>query len=251
MQKLDIEKIKQDFYKMKLVNFKEDEQFEYYILERDYIEKLEDFFDVMSKSTSHQVYVRNSLQENLEIYDRGGTFLAIFDKEQIISVCIMDTCEKQGSLARIAGLLEEDIKKSVTLDTVCVLPKYRGNQLQKKIMLVAEYIYMQKDFENIFMTISPNNYYSLKNSFDLQYTVFDIQDLYGTETKSPVTRCILSTSIGKMIEDVPEQYSVLNSDIPAQKNVISLGFVGMKIVNVFSPEKFFISYSKAFYTDVV
>ena len=52
-----------------------------------------------------------------------------------------------------------------------------------------------------------------------------------------------------MLEEVPEQYSVINNDITAQKNVIELGFSGMKIINVFSEEKFFISYSKAFYTD--
>lgn len=249
MQKIDIENVKKEFYKMKLVNFEDDENFEYYILDRDYVEKLEDFFNVMSKSTSHQLYVRNPLQENLQIYDRGGTFIAIYDKDDIIAVCIMDTCDKKDSLAHIKGLDEKDIKKSITLDTVCVLPKYRGNQLQKKIMLVAEYLYLKNNFKYMYMTISPNNYHSLKNSFDLQYTIFDIRQLYGTETKNPVTRCILELEIGKMLEEVPEQYSVINNDITAQKNVIELGFSGMKIINVFSEEKFFISYSKAFYTD--
>ena len=41
MEKIDIEQIKQDFYKMKKIKFKRDEVFEYYILDEDYIEKLE------------------------------------------------------------------------------------------------------------------------------------------------------------------------------------------------------------------
>ena len=75
MERIDIEQIKQDFYKMKKIKFKRDEVFEYYLLDEDYIEKLEEFFDIMSKSTTRMLFARNSLEENKSISSRGGKFI--------------------------------------------------------------------------------------------------------------------------------------------------------------------------------
>ena len=202
MERIDIEQIKQDFYKMKKIKFKRDEVFEYYILDEDYIEKLEEFFDIMSKSTTRMLFARNSLEENKSIYSRGGKFIGVFE----------------------------------------------NNQLQRKLMLICEYIYLQEGYKYLLSTVSPMNYHSIQNYLGLNYTIFDIQELYGNEKYNPVMRYLVQLEIGKTLEEVPEQYSVLNTDTERQKEVIALGFVGMKIINVFSTEKFFVSYSKAYYS---
>lgn len=247
MQKIDVNTIRNEFYKMQDLKFKDDENFEYYILDRDYIEKLEDFFGVMSKSTSYQIFVRNTLDENLDIYDRGGKFIGAFDGQELIAVAITDTSDKKDSLSSYLHLSPKESEKAITLDTVCVLPRYRGNALQKKMSIIVEYLYLNDGYEKMFMTVSPMNFHSLKNAFALNYIIVSIEDMYATEQKSAVTRYIMSVDIGKSLEEVPEQYSVLNTDILAQKNVIDIGFVGMKIVNIFSEQKFFVSYSKAYY----
>lgn len=248
MEKIDIEQIKQDFYKMKKIKFKRDEVFEYYLLDEDYIEKLEDFFDIMSKSTTRMLFARNSLEENKSIYFRGGKFIGVFENGNLAAITITDLCDKENYMIKLANIEGEDIAKTVLLDTLCVLPPYRGNQLQRKLMLICEYIYLQEGYKYMLSTVSPMNYHSIQNYLGLNYTIFDIQELYGNEKYNPVMRYLVQLEIGKTLEEVPEQYSVLNTDIERQKEVIALGFVGMKIINVFSTEKFFVSYSKAYYS---
>lgn len=248
MEKIDIEQIKQDFYKMKKINFKSNEVFEYYILDEEYIEKLEDFLDIMSKSTTRMLFARNTLEENKSIYSRGGKIIGVFENGNLAAITITDLCDEDNYMIKLANIQGEDISKTVILDTLCVLPQYRGNQLQIKLMLICEYLYLQMGYKYMLSTVSPMNYHSIQNYLGLNYIIFDLQELYANDKYNAVMRYLVQLEIGKTLEEVPEQYSVLNLDIERQKEVISLGFAGMKIINVFSTEKFFVSYSKAYYS---
>ena len=49
MKKIDISEIKNNFHKFAELNFRNSENFEYYILDKEYISKLEPFFDAVQK----------------------------------------------------------------------------------------------------------------------------------------------------------------------------------------------------------
>lgn len=248
MKKIDIAKIKEDFPKSSFVEF-EVEKFDYYILDSENIHELEHFLDIISKSSAHHLYVRNPLQENIQIYDRGGLFVGVYEKNKLIALMISDILTTENEIFQHLNIDETRLKEFAILDTIAVLPDYRGFSLQTKLMCIFEYLGLQNG--NIFglSTVSPNNYHSLKNFFKQNYVLTCLAPMYAKEGKSAVMRYIASLELGKILEEVPEQYSVVNSDIEAQQNVLSLGFVGMKIVNAISPEKFFISFSKAFYNE--
>ena len=248
MKKIDILEIKNNFHKFAELNFRNSENFEYYILDKEYISKLEPFFDAVQKDIlNKEIFFRNTLQENLDILERGGFFVAAFSNMELAGVISVDMAHGEKSLPTFMHLSPTDILKSVIIDTICTLPKYRGNSLQEKLMCICEYICLQKGHKYAFMSISPNNYYSVNNAFKQEYTIFAIEELYGDNQKAGLTRYILSLPLGKRLAKVKEQYSVINSNIDMQKEVIDLGFVGMKAINFTSVDKFFVSYSKAFY----
>lgn len=248
MEILNISEIKHKFPKLEKIKWRDSEKFEYKLLDRENISDLEPFFDVITKNLSNsQTYVRNSYRENLDIFDRGGIFIGVFLSGEIAGIIIVDMPYTEQSLPSFMNLDKKHMEKSVIFDTICVLPKHRGYNLQEKLMCIAEYICLEKGYKYGFMSISPYNFYSLNNAFKQDFTIFAIEELYGSETKAPVERYILYLPFGKVLAEVEEQYSVANSNIKTQKEVIELGFTGMKAINFKNIDNFFVSYSKAFY----
>lgn len=248
MKSINISDIKQNFPKLAKLKWENSENFEFKILDKEYICDLEPFFDIIVKNLKMpELFVRNSYEENLDIIERGGFFLGAFFKGEIAGIIAIDVPYGEQSLPSFMNLKESTINKCVIFDTICVLPKYRGNSLQEKLMCISEYLCMQSGYNHAFMSASIYNLQSLINAFRQDFVIFAIEELYGSENKKPVQRYLLYSAIGKTLDDVEEQYCAQNSNIKQQKDIIALDFFGMKITNVTSDTNFYVSYSKAFY----
>ena len=74
---------------------------------------------------------------------------------------------------------QEDLLKTAHMDTVVILPKYRGYGLQKKLMLAAEMDLKERGIKYLLCTIHPDNRYSLGNALALDYQVVKTTQKYG------------------------------------------------------------------------
>lgn len=78
-----------------------------------------------------------------------------------------------------AGLSEEECKKVAVMDTAAVLPEYRGQKLQYRLMQAAEADLRELGFKYLTGTIHPNNQYSLHNAMIQGYKVVNTKEKYG------------------------------------------------------------------------
>lgn len=83
------------------------------------------------------------------------------------------------NLGNDIGLNENLHPLVVHMDVACVLPKYRGYGLQKKLMLHAEEIMKAKGYRYFCCTIHPENKYSLNSATALGYEIQTICEKYG------------------------------------------------------------------------
>lgn len=61
------------------------------------------------------------------------------------------------------GLSEDEAKQVLMVDSVAVLPKYRGQSLQKRFLALGEEVGAWKDCRIFIATVDPRNSYSLNN----------------------------------------------------------------------------------------
>lgn len=66
------------------------------------------------------------------------------------------------------------------IESVAILPEYRGNGLQKTLIMEGEKIAVHKGFGVAMATVSPYNQYSLSNMADLGYSIIDTRPKYGS-----------------------------------------------------------------------
>lgn len=75
----------------------------------------------------------------------------------------------------------DELSLSIEMDNAGVLPKYRGNHLQGKMILKAESIMKEKDssIKYSYTTVHPNNLASLKTLENIGYKKYKEKLMYG------------------------------------------------------------------------
>lgn len=85
----------------------------------------------------------------------------------------------QENLGRDLGFTDEELMKSAHMETVIILPKYRGHHLQARLMSRAEEDLKKSGYRHLLCTIHPDNPYSLNNALSLGYKVEKTVEKYG------------------------------------------------------------------------
>ncbi len=85
----------------------------------------------------------------------------------------------EENLGHDLGFSEEDLLKSVHMDTAVILPDYRGNGLQARLMEKAEADCTRQGYVYLLCTIHPENRFSLQNARKLGYQVVKTTFKYG------------------------------------------------------------------------
>lgn len=85
------------------------------------------------------------------------------------------------NLGTYLSMSDAQLAKVAHMDSVVILPKYRGNGLQHKLMETAERIIKKEtDYRILLATVHPENVYSLRNATDRGFRAAKEVTAYGT-----------------------------------------------------------------------
>ncbi len=85
----------------------------------------------------------------------------------------------EENLGRDIGLSDEELEKVAHMDTIAILPKYRGNGLQHRMMQTAEEELKSQGYKYLMCTVHPENIYSKKNAVKQGYRAVLTKEKYG------------------------------------------------------------------------
>ncbi len=88
----------------------------------------------------------------------------------------MDACNYGFDL----GFTEEELLRTVNMDTAAVHPRFRGRGLQRRLIQQAEAELMQKGSAILLCTVHPDNGFSLQNMQKQGYTIRKKLEKYGS-----------------------------------------------------------------------
>ena len=90
----------------------------------------------------------------------------------------------EENMGRDAGLAEEELVKVAHMDTAAVLPEYRGNPLQYRLMQAAEADLRARGFRYLIGTVHPDNVYSMNNGLTQDYKVIGEKMKHGGKRRA-------------------------------------------------------------------
>jgi len=85
----------------------------------------------------------------------------------------------EENLGRDIGLSEEELEKVAHMETIAILPRYRGNGLQYSMMQTGEEELKKRGYRYLMCTIHPENIYSKNNAIRQGYEVVLTREKYG------------------------------------------------------------------------
>lgn len=121
-------------------------------------------------------YIYHLLNEN-----KGLGYKAIYpDTGEMAGVFLVFFPEKgEKNLGRDIGISDEELELVAHMDSVAILPKFRGKKLQYKLMQAAEEELKGRGFRYLMCTVHPENNYSKNNILKQGYEVVMTKEKYG------------------------------------------------------------------------
>lgn len=245
--KISIDKIKKNFKKINKVDISDELNF--YVLYENEADIITEFIEENVSDFSRNMYVKQDVGHIKRVYNRGGFAIGCYNKDTLISVMCVDLSMEESKFKKINSRTIIPTKNSVVFDTVVVKPEYSNKHLASVMMILGEYLSIEKGYENAFCTISPYNYFSVTNAVNSGFYIYAIIDMYGDKktSKNSVKRYLAHLPLGKVRADVEEQYAVKCLDFKMQQEVLDLGFCGFKTINFKNLEDYFLSFSMMYY----
>ena len=77
------------------------------------------------------------------------------------------------------GMAEEELGRVAHMESVAILPKYRGNGLQHTLMKIAEEELRNHGYRYLMCTVHPENKFSKNNMIKQGYQVVLTKEKYG------------------------------------------------------------------------
>lgn len=187
---------------------------------------------VMDRIENPEVFVSASKEVILEDVLRSdkGVAIGVFSEGQLIAYHTLKFSSKIiEKMVNKLDISEEDMDKVVYLQSTVVHPDFRGNALQIKTLRIILDLTVEKRYKHVTATISPYNYYSLKNILSNGITIRDILTLGGNyeEKKRFIMYKDLTLENKKEYQDVIAiPYQEINNHI----EVLKKGYIGFDIV---------------------
>jgi ribosomal protein S18 acetylase RimI-like enzyme len=85
----------------------------------------------------------------------------------------------ENNMGYDVGLPAEELSLVAHMDSVAVLPKYRGHRLQRRLMTAAEKELRERGFRYLMCTVHPDNLYSRNNVAAQGYESMMMKEKYG------------------------------------------------------------------------
>lgn len=128
-----------------------------------------------------------------ELLDKGGLLLkaTLANSSRIVAfLMVKNKIKKDGSLSKLIKDINPD--ECAEMCNSAVLPEFRGNKLQRRLILMAEKI-MLNEHSNIkcsIATVHPDNVFSINSFINLGYKKIGEADLYDGKK-----RCIMKKDL--------------------------------------------------------
>ncbi|MCI8887219.1 MAG: GNAT family N-acetyltransferase [Hungatella sp.] len=112
---------------------------------------------------------------------RGMGYKAVDKKTGQTAGVFMAVLPGVGSenMGHDAGLPQEELSMVAHMDSVAVLPRYRGHRLQRRLMETAQEDLRRQGCRYLMCTVHPDNCYSRNNVISQGYESVTIKEKYG------------------------------------------------------------------------
>ncbi|WP_068501230.1 GNAT family N-acetyltransferase [Paenibacillus kribbensis] len=125
-------------------------------------------------------FVTDDLEYVKEHISEEGFTLLAWDQSNVAGFLIVDTAgEKEGHLGYDLHWSAEKIRTSAVMNSVCILPRYRGFGLQQALLKQGEATLIAMGFSSFLATVYPSNSHSLHNFLHQGYKIGDTKLKYG------------------------------------------------------------------------
>ncbi|MCR5703770.1 MAG: GNAT family N-acetyltransferase [Eubacterium sp.] len=114
------------------------------------------------------------------IKDEGRTILAKDQGKVVAFLILRFPKQNEDNLGRDIGITKEELLRVVHMESVGVLPEYRGKGLQEKLLAHAEELLLDEDFCYYMATVAPGNIPSQKNFEKKGYECVLMKEKYGS-----------------------------------------------------------------------
>lgn len=125
--------------------------------------------------TDSKEYIR----DHIENPESGIVFKAVEDGSIAAFFIIHYPGITSNSLGHYVNLEPEELKLVAHMDSLAVLPDYRGRHLQYRLMAHGEQYLKATPYRHLMGTVHPDNKYSLNNFLRLGYQIVTTTEKYG------------------------------------------------------------------------
>ena len=137
------------------------------------IEEICELQEIAFLNLDNKNLLRRNTREMLEncLSSPHYTLGAFFKGELIAFGILFDAGETEENIGLDIGLTGSDLNKVANIKLIIVLPEYRGNGLQRRLMTFLEGIAKRNGKEIVCGTVSPENLHSCNNFTALSYNL--------------------------------------------------------------------------------
>ena len=126
------------------------------------------------------------------IQDCGFTLIALYGALPAGFLIVRIPGEERDNLGYDLGFSRQELPLAAHMESAAVLPEYQGNRLQRRLISSAEAILATRGYQYALATVSPKNFYSLRNMLSCGYRIAKTTLKYGG-----LERHILLKSLGQ------------------------------------------------------
>ncbi|WNF36128.1 GNAT family N-acetyltransferase [Bacillaceae bacterium IKA-2] len=168
-------------------------------------------------------------EEIRHIFNDMGHIIGVFVKNCLIAFrALLYPGDNMENLGSDLDLTKDEQMKVIHLEITCVIPKYRGNGLQKILgnILMKEFIQSSINHRYLCCTVSPNNFPSLKDKLIQGMHIVKLKKKYSGGIRYILLKD-LHTQM-KIREDTI--ISVSSNDFEQQHQLLENGFAGFNLI---------------------
>ncbi len=214
------------------------------ILNHKHLEKVLELQENVAASMPEDLFQCDDASFYSELFEGKGRILGLFNHKKLMacSVISLPGSRSPDNLGKHINLENKQLELVVNLEAAYVHPSCQGQGIAA--LLSA----MQLDFaarlgkQHALSTVSPANFYSLKNLFSLQFSIRNICQKYGNKTRYIMYKQLLKSNVIYKAGSSSRGQWTPSADFSAQKELLKEEYRGVNIKGTI--EDFLIYYHK-------
>ncbi|SET17830.1 hypothetical protein SAMN05660297_01621 [Natronincola peptidivorans] len=182
---------------------------------------------ILKQLDSWELCVTITPEEFQSMLGTKGMLFGIFVEKTLIAFrAVLFPEDLEENLGPYIGLQKWQFNQVVHLEVTNVHPDFRGNGLQKKMLVIAlEMLRQIKKHRHIFTIASPQNYPSVHNIFSVNMLLIDIQKMYNGRLRYIFYKDLRSA----LSLDFNSMQMIPVNNIVKQKKLLEAGYVGFRL----------------------